>query len=67
MVRRGMRSGHLRFFTREQVEEIHAATLEVLKQVGLRTASKQIFEVFSKAGAEIGPADGTIRIPEHLV
>ena len=67
MVKRGMRSGHLRFLSKKQVEKIHAATLEVLQRVGLRTASKQILEIFSKAGAEIGPADGSIRIPEHLV
>ena len=67
MVKRTSRGGQLRFFSRKQVEEIHAATLEVLKQVGLRSASKQIVEVFSKGGAEVDAKEGRIRIPEYLV
>jgi len=67
MVLRGLKGGQLRFLTRGQVEKIHAATLEVLEDVGLRTASKQILEVFSKAGAEVDQKDRRVRIPQHLV
>ena len=67
MVKRAARGGQLRFFTKKQVEDIHVATLEVLKTVGLRTKSKPILEVFSKGGAEVDVKDGRIRIPEHLV
>jgi trimethylamine--corrinoid protein Co-methyltransferase len=67
MVNRGLKGGQLRFLTGKQVEEIHVATLEVLKQVGLRTASKQILEVFRRGGADVNVDDGGIKIPEHLV
>jgi len=67
MVKRGVRGGQLRFLTSKQVEEIHLATVEVLEQVGLRTKSKAILEVFRKGGAEVNLDGGAIRIPEHLV
>ena len=57
----------MRFLTTKQVEEIHAATLEVLEKVGLRTTSKQVLEVFGRGGAEVDPKDRRIRIAEHLV
>lgn len=67
MVRRGLRGGQLRFLTKKQLDEIHAATIEVLEEVGLRSASKQILEVFSKGGAEVDQKDRRVRIPQHLV
>ena len=67
MVKRGLRGGQLRFLTRKQVEEIHAATLEVLETVGLRTTSKQILDVFAEGGAHVDPKDRRIKIPQHLV
>jgi len=67
MVKRGLRGGQLRFLTKKQVELIHAATLEVLEKVGLRSASNQILEVFSKGGAEVNKKDRRVRIPQHLV
>ena len=67
MVYRGLRGGQVRFLSRKQIEEIHAATLEVLEKVGLRTASKQILEVFEKGGAEVDRKDGRIKIPQHMV
>ena len=67
MVRRGLRGGQLRFLTRKQVKEIHVATIEVLEEVGLRSASKQILEVFRKNGSEVDLRDGRVRIPQHLV
>jgi trimethylamine--corrinoid protein Co-methyltransferase len=53
--------------TKNQVEEVHVATLEVLKTVGLRSASKRILGVFSDGGAEVDEKDGRVRIPERLV
>jgi len=67
MVKRALRGGQLRYLSRKQLEEIHSATLEVLEQVGLRTASQRILEVFDKGGAEIDHKDARIWIPEHLV
>jgi len=65
MVRRGMRGGRLRYLNRDEVEQIHLASLEVLKKTGLRCKSKRILEVFEKGGAEV--RDETIRIPQHII
>jgi len=65
MVKRGMKGGQLRYLNRDQVEQIHLATLQVLKKVGLRCKSRQILEIFAKGGADV--AGESIRIPEHLV
>ena len=67
MVNRGLKGGQLRFLARKQVEQIHLATLEILEQVGLRSKSKPILEIFRKGGAEVDVGDGRVRIPEHLV
>lgn len=67
MVKRGLTGGQLRFLSRKQVEKIHAATVEVLEEVGLRTASDRILEIFNKGGAEVDAKDRRIRIPQHLV
>lgn len=65
MVKRGMKGGQLRYLSRDQVEQIHLASLQVLRKVGLRCKSKRILEIFEKGGADV--EDETIRIPEHLV
>ena len=65
MVKRGIRGGRLRYLDRKEVEQIHNATLEVLKRVGLKCKSKRILEVFQQGGAEV--SDDTVRIPEHIV
>jgi len=65
MVRRGIKGGRLRYLEQGQVEQIHNATLEVLRRVGLRCKSKRILEVFEQGGAEV--KNENIRIPEHIV
>ena len=67
MVKRGLRGGQLRFFSRGQLEDIHAATLEVLEKVGLHVPSKPILQIFEKAGAEADIKTERVRIPQHLV
>ena len=65
MVKRGMRGGQLRYLNRDQVEQIHLASLRVLQKVGLRCKSKRILEIFETGGAEV--RDETVRIPQHVV
>jgi len=67
MVKRGLKGGVLRYITKEQVESIHAATLEVLERVGMSSESERIMEAFKEAGAEVDFKSKLIRIPQHLV
>lgn len=65
MVNRGIQGGQLRFFSRMQLEDIHAATLEALERVGLRSSSEQILEIFREGGADVDSKDRRVRIPQH--
>jgi len=65
MVKRGMKSGRLRYLEQDEVEQIHNATLEVLRRVGLRSKSKRILEIFQQGGADV--RNDTVRLPEHIV
>lgn len=67
VVKRGLKGGILLYISDEQVERIHAATLEVLEQVGMKSDSEQIMEVFKEAGAEVDFKSKLIRIPQGLV
>ena len=67
MVQRGIKSGHLRFVTRDQARDIHVASIEVLESVGMHCPSKKIAEIFDEAGASVDFREKRIRIPQHLV
>ena len=49
----------------EQVRELHYATLEILRETGVKMEDPQGRELLLEAGA--WEADGRIKIPEHLV
>lgn len=49
----------------EQVEEIHAATLEVLERTGVRVSHPRALELLDGAGARI--EDNRVRIPAWMV
>jgi trimethylamine--corrinoid protein Co-methyltransferase len=53
-------------FNEEQKQILHAATLEVLEQTGVRVLHAGARELLRAAGAEIG-ADHVVRIPAALV
>ena len=67
MVQRGLKGGQLRLLTKKEARDIHLASLEVLEDVGMRSPSEKILDVFRKAGAEIDEKDRRVRIPQHLV
>ena len=55
----------LRVFSDEQVEELHGASLEVLRRTGVKVAFPEAVELLKKAGCWV---DGErVRIPQHLV
>ncbi|MBS1249575.1 MAG: Glycine betaine methyltransferase [Chloroflexi bacterium] len=49
----------------EQVRELHSATLEILRETGVKMEDPQGRELLLEAGA--WEADGRIKIPEHIV
>lgn len=68
-----MRSNHSSFDTPQfrvlsdsQIEDIHLATLEVLKRTGVRVFDEEALDLMRHGGADV--SDGNlVRVPSHLV
>ena len=57
----------LEILTEEQVEEIHRATLDVLRNTGVRHESEWALDFFKKNGCEVDLEEKRVRFPEGLV
>jgi trimethylamine--corrinoid protein Co-methyltransferase len=56
---------HFRILSDDQIEELHQATLEVMRRTGVRVDEPAAIEVFARAGCWV---DGQrVRFPAHLV
>ena len=53
--------------TQEQVERVHAASLEVLQEVGLLVRYAPARELFSKHGCEVDSETNRVRFPRAVV
>lgn len=67
MVKRGIKGGKLNFLSKDQIIDIHTATLEVLENVGMHSQSDKILKIFDDAGAEVDFNKKMIKIPQHLI
>lgn len=61
-----MRS-RLTVLSQEEIEAIHAATVEILGRVGVRVREERALKLLRDAGAEAGRDSGHLRLPESLV
>lgn len=52
--------------SRDQLERIHNASLEILERTGVRLHLPEAVELLKDAGADVGE-EGRVRIPSHLV
>jgi len=73
-VRSGLRAGKhrtlglsLNFFTEEELEDIHLATLEVLEKTGIFVESDEALDIFESGGARVDRGTKMVRIPPYLV
>lgn len=57
----------LEVLSKEEIETIHAASMEVLQTVGIKVDYSVARELFKKAGAAVDEATQAVRIPEALV
>jgi trimethylamine--corrinoid protein Co-methyltransferase len=53
--------------THDEMQEIHATSLDILEQVGIMTNSQRIIQTFRANGADVQPREGSIKIPDELV
>ncbi len=57
----------LNIFSRDELEQIHSATLEVLRRTGLYIGDKQAREILAGGGAIVDETTGTVKFPSYLV
>jgi trimethylamine--corrinoid protein Co-methyltransferase len=57
----------LRLLSREQIEQIHLASLKILEEVGVMIQSDVALKMVADAGAEVDNAKKIACIPQHLV
>ncbi|MBI3648866.1 MAG: trimethylamine methyltransferase family protein [Actinobacteria bacterium] len=53
--------------SREDLERVHSATLDVLETTGLEVGSARVLGLLAEAGAKIDPAARRVRFPGHMV
>lgn len=59
--------GQLEILSRDAVDQIHGATMEVLFRLGVKVWSPKALELFREAGAEVDPGTMMAHLPESLV
>jgi len=52
---------------RNELDRIHAATLEVLERIGVRVEEETAFNLLKEVGADVFPSEKLVKIPHHLV
>ena len=57
---------HITRLPDEQVEKIHAASLEILERIGVRLDLQDAVDILKKAGARV-TGDGRVHVPARLV
>ena len=73
-MKRGPRAGMvmstgwgLKTLTRDALDKIHAATLDVLQSTGVRVDSQEALKILAKEGCWVNVKTGVVKFPEHLV
>ncbi len=61
------RSFGLNVFSQDDLEQIHRATLDVLRNVGIQVKSAKAKEIFSGHGCNVNEKNDVVNIPPHLV
>jgi trimethylamine--corrinoid protein Co-methyltransferase len=59
--------GQLELLSRNEIEKIHGATVEVLGRLGVKVWEPRAFDLFKDAGAETDKKTMMVRIPEGLL
>lgn len=57
----------LKTFTRDALDKIHAATLDVLHSTGVRVDSSEALKILDREGCWVNHKTGVVRFPEHIV
>lgn len=59
--------GQLEILSRNELDRIHGATMEVFRRLGIKVYEPRALELFAKAGANVDKKTMMVKIPESLV
>jgi len=62
-----MKTARFEVLSKTEVERIHAASMEILSEVGIKVNYKKARKVFREAGAEVDEETLAVKLPEKLV
>ncbi len=62
-----IRGGQLRILTRDELHEVHLATLEILERVGVKVSEQKALRLLEEAGAFVDVKEKIAKIPRYLV
>jgi len=57
----------LNVFTSDEINTLHLATLDVLRNTGIKAESKEALELFAEGGADVDFSSGLVRMPAYMV
>ena len=58
---------YIEFFSQTDMDSIHATSLKVLKQIGLKVTNEQAFAIFADTGAEVDKETKIVKFSESIV
>ncbi|MBE0518920.1 MAG: trimethylamine methyltransferase family protein [Thermoplasmata archaeon] len=59
--------GQFEILSRDDLDKIHGATMEVLRRLGIKVLAPKALELFDHAGADVDRKTRIVKIPESLV
>jgi trimethylamine--corrinoid protein Co-methyltransferase len=62
-----MKTQRFEVLSQTEIERIHAASMEILAEVGIKVGYQTAIDLFREAGAEIDEETQAVKIPEKLV
>ena len=62
-----MKTQRFEVLSQAEVERIHAASMEILAEVGIQVNYKTARDIYQQAGAEIDEESNAVKIPEKLI
>ncbi len=57
----------LNMLTRDELDTLHLATMDVLRNTGIKVESKQAQKLFAEGGADVDFDSGLVRMPSYMV
>ena len=62
-----MKTTRFDVLSQDEVERIHAASMEILAEVGIKVNYKKARDIFREAGADVDEETQAVKLPERLV